>query len=199
MLPESSALRDLDAEVEKAFQQAIASLGKAGAAIAEVPMPAFDRQSEYFKGGGFAGAEAYYLHRPNIDRLAEYDPWVAKRVLMSKDLSAADYVGFGFLREEFMKSTAIAAAPFDAILMPTVPCVAPAIAEAGKSDEDYFRWNFRIMRNTGLVNFLDGCAATLPIHERGAAPVGLMVCGIAGTDRRTLAVAAAIERALARA
>jgi aspartyl-tRNA(Asn)/glutamyl-tRNA(Gln) amidotransferase subunit A len=199
MLPKSSALQDLDKEVETAFQAAISSLAKAGAVISEVPMPAFDRQSEYFKGGGFAGAEAYYLHRPNMARLAEYDPWVAKRVLMSKDLSAADYVGFGFLREEFMKSTAAAAAPFDAIVMPSVPCVAPTIAEASASDEDYFRWNFRIMRNTGLINFLDGCAATLPIHERGVASVGLMVCGIAGTDRRTLAVAVAIERALARA
>jgi aspartyl-tRNA(Asn)/glutamyl-tRNA(Gln) amidotransferase subunit A len=199
MLPKSSALQDLDKEVETAFQVCIRKLSGAGAQISEIPMPAFDRQSEYFKGGGFAGAEAYYLHRPNMDRLAEYDPWVAKRVLMSKDLSAADYVGFGFLREEYMRTVAAAAAPFDAILMPSVPCVAPAIAEAAKSDEDYFRWNFRIMRNTGLINFLDGCAATLPIHERGAASVGLMVCGIAGTDRRTLAVAVAIERALARA
>jgi aspartyl-tRNA(Asn)/glutamyl-tRNA(Gln) amidotransferase subunit A len=199
MLPKSSALQDLDQEVETAFQSSIRKLSGDGAQISEVPTPAFDRQNEYFKGGGFAGAEAYYLHRPNIDRLAEYDPWVAKRVLMSKDMSAADYVGIGFLREEFMRSVAAAAAPFDAILMPTTPCVAPAIAEASKSDEDYFRWNFRIMRNTGLINFLDGCAATLPIHQPGAAPVGLMVSGIAGTDRRTLAVAAAIERSLARA
>jgi aspartyl-tRNA(Asn)/glutamyl-tRNA(Gln) amidotransferase subunit A len=199
MLPKSSALDELDQEVAAGFQSAIGKLGAAGAQIAEVPMPAFDRQSEYFKSGGYAGAEAYYLHRPNIDRLAEYDPWIAKRVLMSKDMSAADYLGLGFLREEFMRSVGAAAAPFDAILMPTTPCVAPTIAEASKSDEDYFRWNFRIMRNTGLVNFLDGCAATLPVHQRGAAPVGLMVCGIAGSDRRTLAVAVAIERSLARA
>jgi len=46
------------------------------------------------------------------------------------------------------------------------------------------------------VNFLDGCAATLPCHEPEAAPVGLMVCGAAGSDRRTLALAAAVERAL---
>jgi aspartyl-tRNA(Asn)/glutamyl-tRNA(Gln) amidotransferase subunit A len=199
MLPKSSALQDLDKEVETAFQSCVSKLSGAGAQVAEVAMPAFDRQNEYFKGGGFAGAEAYYLHRPNIERLAEYDPWIAKRVLMSKDMSAADYVGLGFLREEFMRGVAVAAAPFDAILMPTTPCIAPTIAEASRSDDDYFRWNFRIMRNTGLINFLDGCAATLPIHERGAAPVGLMVSGTAGTDRRTLAVAAAIERALARA
>jgi aspartyl-tRNA(Asn)/glutamyl-tRNA(Gln) amidotransferase subunit A len=199
MLPKSSALDDLDREVESAFQAAVRKLGAKGARVAEVAMPAFDRQAEYFKGGGYAGAEGYYLHRPHLDRLEEFDPRVGKRVLMSKDMSAADYVALGFLREEFIRSVTAAAAPFDAILMPTVPCVAPTIAEASRSDEDYFRWNFRIMRNTGLVNFLDGCAATLPVHSRGAAPVGLMVCGVAGSDRRTLAVAAAIERALERA
>ena len=56
----------------------------------------------------------------------------------------------------------------------------------------------RILRIVGLVNFLDGCAASLPCHARGAAPVGLMVCGPAMSDRRILAVAAAIEQALAR-
>ena len=46
----------------------------------------------------------------------------------------------------------------------------------------------RILRNNGLINFLDGCAASLPCHEPGGAPVGLMVCGVAGSDRHTLAV-----------
>ena len=54
------------------------------------------------------------------------------------------------------------------------------------------------MRNTGLINFLDGCAVTLPCHAKGTPPVGLMVCGTAMTDRRTLAVAAAVEQALSR-
>ena len=97
-----------------------------------------------------------------------------------------------------MREVEALAAPFDAILMPTVPCIAPTIAQVDASDDDYFRWNARILRNNGLINFLDGCAASLPCHEPGAAPVGLMVCGTAGTDRHTLAVAAAIEQALAR-
>ncbi len=90
-----------------------------------------------------------------------------------------------------------ASAPFDAIVMPTVPCVAPTIAEVDASDEAYFKWNARVLRNAGLINFLDGCAATVPCHEPGSGPVGLMVCGTAMTDRRTLAVAVALERALA--
>ncbi|MNL58508.1 amidase [compost metagenome] len=58
------------------------------------------------------------------------------------------------------------------------------------------RWNLRILRNAGVVNFLDGCALTLPCHAPGTAPVGLMACGAAGNDRYLLAVGAAIERAL---
>jgi aspartyl-tRNA(Asn)/glutamyl-tRNA(Gln) amidotransferase subunit A len=198
LLPRSSVLDDLDAHVGKAFQAAVDRLAQAGAQIAEVALPAFDRQSEYFKGGGFAGAEAYHIHRPYLERLSEYDPRVGKRIVLGKDLSGADYVALGELRSAFMREVEALAAPCDAIIMPTTPCVAPTLAEADASDEDYFRWNFRIMRNTGLVNFLDGCAATLPCHEPGAAPVGFMVCGAAGADRRTLAAAAAIERVFSR-
>jgi aspartyl-tRNA(Asn)/glutamyl-tRNA(Gln) amidotransferase subunit A len=198
LLPLSSALEDLDPQVSKAFESALARLSKAGALIVKVPVPAFDRQAEYFKGGGFAGAESYYIHRHWLDRIGEYDPRVGKRILLGKDLSGADYVALGFLRREFQAEIEALATPFDAILMPTVPCVAPTIAEADKTDEDYFRWNGRILRNNGLVNFLDGCGASLPVHEPGAAPVGLTVFGTAGRDRRLLAVAAAIEKTLVR-
>ena len=96
-----------------------------------------------------------------------------------------------------MKELGELMAPFDAFLIPTAPCIAPTIAEASASDEAYFRWNSRILRNTGLANFLDGCAATLPCHAPGEAPVGLMVCGVAMSDRHVLAAARAVEGVLA--
>lgn len=198
MLPRSSAIEDLDREVGSAFENSLKALAKAGAIVTEVPVPAFDRQGEYFKGGGFAGAEAYYIHRQLLDRLGELDPRVGKRIGLGKDLSGPDIVAIGMLREEFKKAVAAAAAPFDAMVMPSVPCVAPSIAEADRSDEDYFRWNGRILRNNGLVNFLDGCAVSLPCQEPGSAPVGFQVFGVAGSDRRLLAVSVAIERALSR-
>ena len=196
LLPRSSAIEELDRPVAEAFQASLSRLSKAGAVIAERPVPQFDRQSEYFKGGGYAGAEAYHIHRANEARIGQYDPRVGKRVLLGRSLSASDYLALGDLRAVFIREIEALAAPFDAIVMPTTPCIAPTIAEADASDEDYFRWNMRILRNNGLINFLDGCAASVPCHEPGGAPVGLMVCGTAGTDRRTLAVAAAIERAL---
>jgi aspartyl-tRNA(Asn)/glutamyl-tRNA(Gln) amidotransferase subunit A len=197
LLPKTVVREGLDPEVKESFENAVDRLQRAGAVVAEKPVPAFDRQGEYFKGGGYAGAEAYAIHRKNAARLSEYDPRVAKRVLAGKDLSAADYVDLGLLRTAFQREVGAALEPFDAFVLPTVPCIAPPIAEVDASDEAYFRWNMRILGIVGLVNFLDGCAASLPCHARGAAPVGLMVCGPAMSDRRILAVAAAIERALA--
>jgi aspartyl-tRNA(Asn)/glutamyl-tRNA(Gln) amidotransferase subunit A len=55
-----------------------------------------------------------------------------------------------------------------------------------------------LLRNCGLINFLDGCAATVPRHEPDTAPVGLMICGTALNDRHVLAVANAIEDVLTR-
>jgi aspartyl-tRNA(Asn)/glutamyl-tRNA(Gln) amidotransferase subunit A len=196
LVPRSSVLEELDPEVERAFQRSLQRLSAAGAVLADVPVPAFDRQDQYFKGGGIAGAEVVYVHKPFASRIAEYDPRVGKRIAMGTTLSGADYVELLELRASFMREVERLAAPYDAIVMPTTPCVAPTIAQASTSDDDYFRWNFRIMRNNGLANFLDGCAATLPCHTPGTAPVGFMVCGTAGRDRHVLAVAAAVERTL---
>jgi aspartyl-tRNA(Asn)/glutamyl-tRNA(Gln) amidotransferase subunit A len=198
MLPRSSALDDLDAYVGKAFEQALARLRSAGAVVTEVAMPAFDRQDQYFKGGGFAGAEAAAIHRKWSHRIAEYDPRVGQRIALGDRITGPDFVELGRLREAYMREVAAAAAPYDAIVMPTVPCIPPTIAEASATDEAYFRWNSRLLRNCGLINFLDGCAATVPCHEPDTAPVGLMICGTALNDRHVLAVANAIEDVLTR-
>lgn len=196
LIPRSSLLEDLDAPVAKAFEAALARLSAAGAALVEAKVPAFERQADYFKAGGLAGAEAYAIHRPWLHRLAEYDPRVGKRILFGKDISAADYVALLRLRADYIREVEAVLAPFDAFLMPTTPCIAPTIAEVDASDDDFFRWTMRILRNVGVVNFLDGCAATLPCHEPGTAPVGLSVAGKGDADRHVLAVAAAVERTL---
>jgi len=78
--------------------------------------------------------------------------------------------------------------------MPTVAITAPPIAAFAK-DQDYRRLNALILRNTSVINFLDGCAATLPTQREGP-PVGLMVVGQHGADHRLLAVSRGIEAAI---
>ena len=95
LLPRSSVLDDLEPAVADAFAAALTTLRDVGALVVEVPMPAFDRQADYFRAGGFAGAEAYSIHQARLDRLDEYDPRVGKRIALGGDLSAADYVELG--------------------------------------------------------------------------------------------------------
>jgi aspartyl-tRNA(Asn)/glutamyl-tRNA(Gln) amidotransferase subunit A len=85
----------------------------------------------------------------------------------------------------------------DAIwIMPTVPHAAPEIAALEK-DEAYFAINRLMLRNAALVNFLDGCAITLPCHAAGSAPVGLSLVAAKNQDRRLLAVARALAPLIA--
>jgi aspartyl-tRNA(Asn)/glutamyl-tRNA(Gln) amidotransferase subunit A len=44
-----------------------------------------------------------------------------------------------------------------------------------------------------VVNLFDGCALSVPCHESGSAPIGLMIAGVQNTDRKILAIGLAAE------
>ena len=131
--------------------------------------------------------------------LAEYDPRVGTRILRGKDISAADYIELLARRQQWIARVQAQMADHDLMLMPTVPVIAPKIAELEASDEAYFAANGLMLRNPTLINFLDGCAVSLPCHRAGEAPVGLSLAGTAGQDQRLLSVALAVEALLAQA
>ena len=80
--------------------------------------------------------------------------------------------------------------------MPTVPIIAPRIDELQGSDQAYFAANGLMLRNPTLINFLDGCALSLPCHVAGEAPVGLMLAGAGGRDHDILALGEAMQHSL---
>jgi aspartyl-tRNA(Asn)/glutamyl-tRNA(Gln) amidotransferase subunit A len=53
------------------------------------------------------------------------------------------------------------------------------------------------LRDTAIVNFRDRRALTLPIQPPGTAPVGPMIVGHHGADRRLLAIGLGIENCAA--
>jgi aspartyl-tRNA(Asn)/glutamyl-tRNA(Gln) amidotransferase subunit A len=197
-VPCQYVLEDLDPEVARAFAAALSALSSAGARVVDLDVPELLELPAINKDGGFAVLEAYALHRKRIaEREAAYDPRVASRILRGRNAGAADYIDLVARRAAFIRRVERAAAPFDALLLPAAALVAPRVAELEASDDAYYRANLRALRNTTVVNFLDGCALSLPCHEPGTAPVGLMVAGTAGSDRHVLAAGLAIETALA--
>jgi len=196
-VPQTYVLDGLAPEVANAFAAACASLSSAGARVVDIPLTELTSLAAINAGGGFAPIEAYGWHQPLLARRGnEYDQRVRQRIERASGMRAVEYIRLQGARADLISRVAAATAGFDALLMPTVAITAPPIA-AFERDEDYRRLNALILRNTSVINFLDGCAATVPIPSTRA-PVGLMVVGHHGADHRLLAVARGIESAFAR-
>ena len=126
-----------------------------------------------------------------------YDPRVAERLERGRQIGATDYLWLVRRRGQLIANMRTRAAAFDVLAMPTVPIAAPPIADLERDDELYHRLNLLVLRNPTLVNFLDGCALSVPCHREGDAPVGLMLARFDAADSTVLAIGEAIEAALA--
>ena len=71
------------------------------------------------------------------------------------------------------------------------------ISDVTASADEYRRVNMLLLRNTSPVNFLDGCALSIPCHAEGEAPVGLMLAGRRMHDGALLSLGLAVERIVA--
>ena len=83
--------------------------------------------------------------------------------------------------------------------MPTVPIVAPPIAQVApgvERDEAFFKVNGQLLRNTNVVNMFDGCAISIPCHNPDELPVGLMIWHGALRDDAILNIALQTEHLL---
>jgi aspartyl-tRNA(Asn)/glutamyl-tRNA(Gln) amidotransferase subunit A len=185
---------DLSPAVASAFTAALGRLSAAGATIVELPMAEFAQVAAVSPRGALASAEAWSWHPHLMNGKADqYDPRVISRIRPGEAITAADYIELLQSRERFIRTINAAASGYDAMLMPTTPDTAPTIAEAGKDDESYFRFNGRMLRNPAIVNLFDGCALSVPCHDPGNAPVGLMIAGTQNSDLRILAIGLAVE------
>jgi len=193
-VPQTLVLDDMDSHVAASFAQALSRLSAAGASIIETPMHALQ---DYRPLGMFSAAEAYAWHRNLLaEREQEYDARVSRRIKMGAGLSAADYIELHAARKRWIRAMEAEFSPFDAIIMPTVPIVAPGIAELEASEDAFFATNALLLRNTATINILDGCAISIPCHAAGSLPVGLSIAGTANSDAHILAVALAVEAVL---
>jgi aspartyl-tRNA(Asn)/glutamyl-tRNA(Gln) amidotransferase subunit A len=193
-VPKTVFQNDLSPAVANAFTAALSRLSAAGAMIVDLPMPEFAQAATISQRGALVSAEAYWWHRQWMkDGAEKYDPRIIVRIRAGETITAATYIDLVKLREQFIAAISAAAADYDAMLMPTTPETAPTIAEAGKDDETYSRLNLRMLRNPAVVNLFDGCALSIPCHIPGTAPVGMMIAGTQGTDRKILAIGLAVE------
>jgi aspartyl-tRNA(Asn)/glutamyl-tRNA(Gln) amidotransferase subunit A len=157
-------------------EAAIATLTGLGAKVEETPAP-FDLEDVMVRNGRIIAAEAYAWHRSYIaDEALAIDPWVRRRTLAGRDISAADYL------EELAARKRIAAAfaewmrGRDALLTPTLPIAATVLAEVDESTTPLATF-------TRAVNYVGACALSLPAgFSTDGLPIGMQLIGAPFTD-----------------
>ena len=195
-VPENVVLDGMDTTVAAAFDRALSVLAEAGAHVSHVRFPAFDAIAAVNAKGGYAASEAYAWHRALLaEKGSAYDPRIRVRIMRGETMSAADYLDLAPARARISADFNASTRDFDCVVTPTVPIVAPRIADLD-DEREYNRINLLVLRNTALGNFLDRCAISIPCHPLGGAPVGLMLMGESMGDARLFRVAAAVEAAL---
>lgn len=190
----------MDATVARAFERTVQALAQAGARITEIDLPLMDEIASLNATGGFSPAESYAWHRELLARDgARYDPRVAARIERGANMKACEYMDLQRGRAHWIQRMNQAITGLDAVLAPTVPITAPlrpSVAPGAERDEAFFRVNALLLRNPSAINFLDGCAISLPCHQPDELPVGLMLWQGAMHDHTVLQLALQVEAML---
>lgn len=195
-VPQQWVLNDMDAHVSRVFMSALEHLRDLGAQVTDLALPELERLPGINSKGGFAAAEAYAQHREALMHCAnQYDPRVRSRILQGALQTDTDYRELLMARADMMAHIARKTRDYDALLMPTVPVIAPLLS-ALEDEHIYHETNLLMLRNPSIANFLDRCAISLPCHAQGEAPVGLMLMGTQAGDLDLLSIAHRVEQGL---
>ncbi len=193
-VPQTLMMDDVDATVAQAFARSLRRISEAGAHVVEIPFKALGDITALSLPGGFSPIEGFAAHHDRLERGAQHiDPRVVARMMLGKGISAQDYLGLHNRRNALIAAAHHTLQGFDAMLCPTVPMVAPLTEPLLKDVDAFFKVNRLLLRNPSAINYMDGCAWTLPCHQAGELPVGLMVSGLARQDAHLARVALALE------
>lgn len=196
-VPNQLVLDGIDDVVSGTFAAACEMLEHLGARVVSLDLPELLEIASMNAAGGFTAAEAWAWHADLLNtRQAEYDPRVAIRIRRGESLDTNYINELERARRQWIARVQQKLIQVDALIMPTVPIVAPALGPLEQDDDLYAKINLLALRNPTVINFLDGCAVSLPCQAPGQAPVGLMVAGSGEQDQKILAIALACESAM---
>ncbi len=194
-VPRGWLLSDADGVVLAAFEQALAALARAGAAVRDVHLDEWlAAPARLQQGGSLAAAEAAHIHRELLARApGQLDPRVLARIRPGQAVPAPHYVGVLQARAQLQREFDAQWLDLDLLALPTVPILPPRIDALAADDAAFLRANALVLRNPSVFNFYDLPALSLPAGRSGSLPFGLMLVAQRGRDRDLLALAAAIE------
>ncbi|MBI2156541.1 MAG: amidase [Candidatus Rokubacteria bacterium] len=196
LCPDFYTHAEVDAAVERAFQDAVRVFQDLGAKVETVPFAHGGRFHEVFRA--IAGPEYAEFHRPFFEKNPDgYGADVRERLAWSFEITGDQYVRGLREREMLRRETAAFFRGVDALLLPSMPSTAPPIATLkarvnGKEHEG--TWIHRPFLSS---HNLTGCpAVSLPMgFDAEGLPLSLQLVGPEWSEARILAISHAYEEA----
>jgi len=184
--------------VQRAHDDTIDRLRRAGVELVDIDMAWMDELAAANRI--LIACEASQRYADAFDTLKRVgDPDVLRRMRFADEVSPAQLDDARTVRTQAVErfSDALADAGVTALVSPTLRVVAPTI-EAARADFD--TCNTAMLANCSQINFVDGCAFSLPLGHREPADgpfPSLMLSAARGADDRLASAALAVDAALA--
>ena len=188
--------------VRRAYRRGCDVLTAAGVRLSAVEIP--DPNAIGAAYATIVLAEAAWWHAPYLDsRASGYSPTVHDRIArLGRAVSATAYLDALAQCRRLARAVDALFDNADALILPTLPIVAPTIGatEIVVDPADATPQPVRavMLRLTQLFNLTGHPAISVPLPTQGL-PVGLQIVGRRHGTAELLAIAAAVESALARA
>ena len=175
-----------------AFDDAVRRLAAAGAHVDRLAFPALPGIMAL--SGILFTSEAYAIWHDRIEAAPDlmFAP-ILDRFRSGATFGAADYVDAWRSLRAARLAWAGAAAPYDAVLLPTAAILPPDAARLLSDNEFFTRENLLALRNTRIGNLLGLSALTLPA---GTPSCGIMLLGRPFGEEALLRIGQAAEKAL---
>ena len=187
---------EVDQEVDRAFSEAIRAIKDLGAKVENVSFPNGHRLTELFPS--ISGPEFAEFHLPFFEKNPQgYGADVSERLAWSFKITSDEYVRGLRERELLRREVAEFFRGVDALLLPSMPCVAAPIATLMARVNGKERQCLWIHRPFQSPHNLTGCpAVSLPmVFDREGLPFSLQIVGPEWSERRILNIAHAYEEA----
>ena len=179
-----------DPEIQNTIEKIIKKLSITGIKIKEKKVIEIEEMHKLLleHNGGTTISEAYNKWKNIVEKHSDsFDKNVLNRMLKGKTINVNSLKTIYNAEELYSKKLAISTSDYDALIMPTIPILPPAISKVINNQEVYNKYNTLALRNTRIANSLKMCAITLPCPS--SKPIGIMLCMNKGNDEKLINLA----------
>jgi aspartyl-tRNA(Asn)/glutamyl-tRNA(Gln) amidotransferase subunit A len=189
-VPRAHFFDELDEEVRAAVEQALAVVGTL---VADVR----DLQIDVSTDRTVQAAESFAYHADYVARTPElYQPETLRRIRSGADISATEYIQRRRELDQERRSAQDIFGDVDLLITPTMPILAPTIAELKKDPAALRPAELALLRNTRPFNVWGLPAVSVPCgFTKTGLPIGLQIAGPHWREDLVLRLAHTYEQA----